>query len=222
MSAAAPPFWMSQAVTFLSAMALVSAFGILSLRTLPLCIRAYAVQSLVLGLAAFLLAIHPVRAHVLGIAAVAILVKGLAIPWFLFKIIEDVSIKRETEPFVSYPFSMLGGVGLTLLSYAVMEPLSGSDPFAARGFALALTLMQLGLWLMVGRKKAVTQVVGLLVVENGLFVAALSVSFGMPMIVELGLIFDLLVAVVVMGLLVFRIQSTYASINTERLSRLKG
>lgn len=219
---ATPPFWMHQAVTFLSALALVSAFGILALRTLHLIVRAYAAQSLFLGLAALLLGLAAERRHVLGVAVFAILIKALVIPWFLFKVMEDVHIKREAEPYVSYPFSMIWGVALALLSYAVVEPISNSDPFAARGFALALTMMQLGLWLMVGRKKAVTQVVGLLVVENGLFVAALATSFSMPMVVELGLAFDLLVAVAVLGLLIFRIQSTFASINTERLSRLRG
>lgn len=216
------PFWISQAITFLSALALVSAFGILALRTLHLIVRAYAMQSLMLGSAALLLGFGAGQRHVLIVAVFAILIKALVIPWFLFRVMEDVHIKREAEPFVSYPFSMICGVGLALLSYAVVEPISDGNPFAARGFALALTLMQLGLWLMVGRKKAITQVVGLLVVENGLFVAALATSFGMPMVVELGLAFDLLVAVVVTGLLIFRIQSTFTSINTERLSRLKG
>lgn len=218
----AEPLWASQAVTFLTALALVSAFAVLALRTLHLIVRAYAVQSLLLGSAALIFGLGAGHRHVVVVAVFAILIKVLAIPWFLFRLMEDVHIKREADPFVSYPLSMICGVALALLSYAVVQPISEGDPFAARGFALALTLMQLGLWLMVGRKKAITQVVGLLVVENGLFVAALATSFGMPLVVELGLAFDLLVAVVVTGLLIFRIQSTFASINTERLSRLKG
>lgn len=222
MNAFAAPFWISQAVTFLSALALVSALGILSLRTLHLCIRAYAAQSIFLGLSALLLASEPFQPHMFGFATLTILIKGFAIPWYLFRVIENVEIKKETDPFIGYHFSVLCGIGLALLSYAVTRPLADADPFAARGFALALTLMQLGLWLMVSRRKAITQVVGLLIVENGLFVAVLSTSSGMPMVVELGLVFDLMVAVVVLGLLVFRIHSTFASINTKHLSRLKG
>ncbi len=209
-------------MTFLLALSLVSAFGILAFRSLHLVVRAYAAQSIFLGLAALLLGMSPGHGHVLGVAVSAILIKGFVIPWYLFQVMEEVRIQREAEPFISYPLSMIGAVGLALLSYAVVEPIAVHDPFAARGFALALTLMQLGLWLMVGRQKALMQVVGLLVVENGLFVAALATSFGMPMVVELGLAFDLLVAVVVVGLLIFRIQSTFSSINTERLSRLRG
>lgn len=216
------PFWMSQAVSFLSALALVSAFGILAMRTLHLVVRAYAAQSLFLGLAALIMGLGGGGRHLVGLAVFAILIKAAVIPWFLFRVMEDVRIKREADPFVGYPLSMIWGVGLALLSYAVVEPISMGDPFAGRAFALALTLMQLGLWLMVGRRKALTQVVGLLVVENGIFVAALATSFGMPMVVELGLAFDLLVAVVVLGLLIFRIQSTYSSISTENLDRLKG
>lgn len=219
---ASVPFWMSQAVTMLSALALVSAFAVLALRTLHLVIRAYAAQSLALGLAALLVGLGSGRPHVIGVAAFTILLKTFVIPRFLFKVISDVRIKREADPFVSYPVSMLCGVAFALLSYAAAWPLSAGDAFAGRGFALALTLMLLGLWLMVGRRKAITQVVGLLVMENGLFVAALSTAFAMPMVVELGLAFDLLVAVAVMGLLIFRIQSTFGSMNTERLMRLRG
>lgn len=215
-------FWIPQAVTFLSALALVCAFAILSSRTLHLAIRTYSAQSVLLGIATLLLSFIPGRGHVFAIALMQILVKGLVIPWFLFKITEEIALKREKKPFIGPALSIPSAIGLTLLSYAALKPVAINDAQAAGGFAMALTLMQLGLLLMAARKKAITQIVGLLVVENGLFVAALSVSFGMPMVVELGLAFDLLVAVAVMGLMVFRIQNTFFSINTERLNRLRG
>ncbi|OGR56577.1 MAG: hypothetical protein A3I11_04880 [Elusimicrobia bacterium RIFCSPLOWO2_02_FULL_39_32] len=215
-------FYLTQAITFFSALSLVSAFGMLSLRTLRLCIRTYAAQSLCLGFTAFLLGLSLRHYHVAIIAMVVMIVKGLLIPWFLDKVMEEVRIKRELDPFVSYPISMFIGVGLALVSYSLVDRVIMNDPFAAKGFSLALTLILLGLWLMVSRKKAMIQVLGLLVVENGLFVAALSTSFSMPMIVELGLVFDLLIAVVIMGMLIFRIQNTFSSINTEHLNRLKG
>lgn len=213
---------MNPFITFFSALALVSAFGLLSLRTLHLCIRTYTAQSLCLGFAAVLLGMDLGSDHIIALGVLAMGVKGFLIPWFLGRVMKEVKIKREIDPFISYQISMLLGVGLSLLAYFIIGPVMSFDTFAARGFALALTLMLLGLWLMVGRKKAMTQVIGLLVVENGLFVAAMATSFGMPMIVELGLVFDLLVATVIMGLLIFRIQSTFASINTEHLNRLRG
>lgn len=218
----AHPFYISQAVTFLSALALVSALGMLFLRTIRLVIRCYGAQSVFLGTAAVLSGLGHGRSHALWMGIFAIIVKGGVIPWFLLKVAEDVKIKRETDPFIPFSLAAVAGVGLALISYAAVELVATGDSFAARGFGLALALMQLGLWLMVGRRKAITQTTGLLVVENGLFVAALSTSSAMPMAMELGLAFDLLVAVVVMGLLVFRIKTTFLSINTENLTRLKG
>ncbi|MFA6316658.1 MAG: hydrogenase [Elusimicrobiota bacterium] len=215
------PGWLYQAVSFLTALALVSAFAALSCRTLHLVIRAYAAQSVLLGLAALAVGLEPVRWHILALGLLTIVLKGGAIPWFLFKVMEDVKIRREAAPFIGYPASLLGGVGLALVSYAAVRSVM-PESFTGRGLAMGLTLMLLGLWLMVGRKKAVTQAVGLLIVDNGIFVAALSTTFGMPMIVELGLLFDLLVCVTVIGVLIFRIQSSFASINTDNLSRLKG
>lgn len=215
-------FWQSHAIIFFLAMALVTAYGMLALRTLQFIIRAYAAQSLFLGVATFLMALSSGHRHILIIAALTILIKGWIIPWFLLKIMQSVKIRREASPSVSYPLSMLGGMGLGLLAYLAMKPLAVDNPLMGRSYILSLTLILLGLWLMVSRRKAITQAVGLLVVDNGLYVAALSTSFAMPMIVELGLAFDLLVVVIVMGLLIFRIQNTYDSINTEYLSRLKG
>lgn len=213
---------LSQTVTFLCSLALVSAFGIVSFRSLHLGIRAYAAQSILLGCAALLMGSVNLHSHTVVISLFTLAVKGFVIPWFLFKVMEQVKIKSETEPFINFPISLFGSIGLTLLSYIVMKQTLGDDPFALSGFSLALSFMFMGLLLMVGRKKAIMQVLGLLIVENGLFIAALSTSFQMPMVVELGLVFDLLVAVIVLGLLVFRIQKTFGSINTEHLNRLKG
>lgn len=213
---------LSQLVTFLCSLALASAFGIVSFRSLHLGIRTYAAQSILLGLAALLMGLGNLQSHTIIISLFTLVVKGFIIPWFLFKVMEKVKIKSEMDPFINFPLSLFGSVGLTLLSYTVMKRILMNDPFVLSGFSLALSFMFIGLLLMVGRKKAITQVLGLLTVENGLFIAALSTSFQMPMIVELGLVFDLLVAVIVLGLIVFRIQKTFGSINTEHLSRLKG
>ena len=214
--------YLPQIITFLCSLAFAGVLGIVSFKSLHMGIRAYAAQSVVLGSAALLMGLSEFHSHIIVIAAFALAVKGFAIPWFLFKVMEQVKIKRETEPFLNFTVSIFGCVGLTLLSYLVMQRALGDDSFALIGFSLALAFMLAGLLLMAGRKKAIMQVLGLLVVENGLFIAALSTSFQMPMIVELGLVFDILVAVIVLGLLVFRIQKTFGSINTENLNRLKG
>lgn len=214
--------WTSVIMTYLTTLSLVCAFVLISLRTLQLCIKVYAIQSIFLALTAITLGIETRQYHFTGIGLLVLIVKGWAIPWFLLRVMNKVGIKRETAPYVSIPISMLIGIGLALLSYAVVGTLTSMDAPALRGFALAITFMLNGLWLMAARTKALLQVVGLLTVENGLFLAALSTTFGMPMIIELGISFDLLIAVIVMGLLIFRIQNTFSSIHTEHLSRLKG
>ncbi len=215
-------FIASQSVTFLTALALVTTLGMLAFRNVNLLLRAYGAQSMLLGLAAAVISLSPGRHHVLPVALITIAVKGLWIPYYLQKVISNIRMKRELDPAVSYQVSVLCGVGLVLLSYAAVEPFAAIDGFAARGFGLALAIMQLGLWLMVGRRKAMTQAIGLLVVENGLLAAAISTGFGMPMVVELGLAFDLLVAVVIIGMLIIRIRTAFSSMDTEHLNRLRG
>lgn len=214
--------WTAPLISYLTTLSLVCAFALIALRTLQLCIKVYALQSIFLALTAMAMGIESSQYHLVGIALLVLAVKGWAIPWFLLRVMEKVGIKRESADYVTAPISMLVGIGLALLSYAVIGRLTSMDAAALRGFALAITFMLIGLWLMAARTKALLQVIGLLTVENGLFLAALATTFGMPMIVELGISFDLLVTVIVTGLLIFRIQNTFSSIHTEHLSRLKG
>ena len=88
--------------------------------------------------------------------------------------------------------------------------------------AVAITLFLIGFFMMVNRRKALTQVLALLSLENGLFLAAISLTYGMPLIVELGVLFDVLVAVMVLGILVYRIRETFESMDVSRLRRLRG
>lgn len=213
---------MTRSIAFLCALALACAFGMLAFRNPRLSLRAYAAQSILLGLAAFSLASGAGEPALWAFAALAVLIKGFVVPAILGQAAEASGSERAPSPFVSYPLSMLAGAGFALLSYAVVGPLAGERPAAARGFALALTLMQMGLWIMVSRRRALMQALGLLVVENGLFVAALATGFGMPMVVELGLAFDLLVAVGVLGILISRIHGVLSSADTARLNRLRG
>ncbi|MDD5656635.1 MAG: hypothetical protein PHF00_05205 [Elusimicrobia bacterium] len=214
---AAPPFWIAQTVTFLTALALVCAFALLAFRSLHLGIRVYAAQSVLLGLAGVLLGGGGV-----GMGVLAIGLKGAVIPWFLFKMMEEIGVRRESDPYVPPALSLGVGVALALLSYAAFKALPGLSPSVAGGFALSLTLMLLGLWSMAVGRKVIAQILGILVVENGLFVAAISTEFRLPIFIELGLAFDLLIAVMVSSLLVSRIRETYLSIDSERLNRLKG
>ena len=147
----------------------------------------------------------------------------MLIPWFLMKVIDRIGIHREIEPFLNVPASLLVCLGLTVVGYRV----STGFPEGARGashhlIGVALSMLLIGLFLMVTRKKAITQILALLTVENAVFLVAVGVTSGMPFIVEFGISFDVILAVLVLGILVQRIVGRFESMDVSRLSKLKG
>ena len=129
---------------------------------------------------------------------------------------------------INVPLSLLISGGLTTVGYVVAavfhHPEESASP-ASLGhntLAVAVSLFLIGFFMMISRRKAIMQVLALLSLENGLFLAAISLTYGMPLIVELGIFFDLLVAVMVLGILVYRIQETFDSMDVSKLSKLRG
>jgi hydrogenase-4 component E len=113
--------------------------------------------------------------------------------------------------------------GLTLLGYLVARPFTSLERLGNNTLAVAITLVLTGFFLMINRRKAITQVLALLTVENGVMLAAVALTtYGMPLVVELGIFFDVLVAVMILGILVYRIRETFASMDISKLSQLKG
>jgi len=113
---------------------------------------------------------------------------------------------------------------LTLVGYVVAESFYRPDEsgLGHNMLAVAISLFLIGFFTMINRRKALTQVLALLSLENGLFLAAISLTYGMPLIVELGVFFDVLVAAMVLGILVYRIRESFASMDVSRLRRLRG
>jgi hydrogenase-4 component E len=156
-------------------------------------------------------------------AGMTIALKGVLIPYFLMRVIDRIGIHREIEPFLNVPASLLLCLGLTVVGYRV----STGFPEGAKGVShhligVALSMLLIGLFLMVTRKKAITQILALLTVENAVFLVAVGVTSGMPFIVELGISFDVILAVLVLGVLVRRIVGRFESMDVSRLSKLKG
>ena len=113
--------------------------------------------------------------------------------------------------------------GLTLLGYLVARPFTSLERLGNNTLAIAITLVLTGFFLMFNRRKAISQVLALLTVENGVMLAAIALTtYGMPLVVELGIFFDVLVAVMVLGILVYRIRETFSSMDTSKLNQLKG
>src|SRR5207248_11054876 len=160
--------------------------------------------------------------HVLVVAALTIIGKVIFLPWRLERLVRQVTIEQEIEPFVNMPASMLICGGLTVLAYVVARPISSLQRLGSNIFAVAVALLLTGFFLMVNRRKAITQVLALLTMENGVMLAAIALAtYGMPLVVEIGIFFDVVVAVMVLGILVFRIRDTFDSMDVSKLRELK-
>ena len=184
-------------------------------------IRLVALQGVILG-------IMPLFAHTdtdamtFGVAAVAMVLKGGLIPAMLFRAMRDTRIRREVEPLISLSTSMLlGGVGVGMsLEFTRHLPLvAGQGAHLVVPAAMATVLT--GFILLTTRQKAVMQVLGYLVLENGIFIFGLLLLDTMPLLVEAGVLLDLVVAIFVMGIMISHIQSEFSSIDTHALSSLK-
>ncbi len=202
---------------------LVSAYLMVGQKALFTAIRLYGAQSLLLGIVAATIAISEGRHELLVTAALTVALKAILIPWFLMKTVDRIGIHREIEPFLNVPASLLVCLGLTVVGYRVSTGFeAGGRGVSHHLIGVAMSLLLIGLFLMVTRKKAITQILALLMVENAVFLVAVGVTSGMPLIVELGISFDVIVAVLVLGVLVQRIVGRFESMDVSRLSKLKG
>lgn len=202
---------------------LVSLYLMVGQKALVVAIRLYGVQSLLLGAVGLALGLAGHRPHLLVTAGLTVALKAALIPWFLLRVIDKVGIRREIEPYLNVPASLLLCLGLTVVGFGVSLGMSGAGrgvPHQVVGIALSMVLI--GLFLMGTRRKAITQILALLTIENAVFLVAVGATVGMPLVVELGISFDVIVAVLVLGVLVNRIVDRFESMDTSRLSRLKG
>jgi hydrogenase-4 component E len=202
---------------------LVSAYLLVGQKALFTAIRLYGVQSLLLAIVGVTIAISQGRHELFVTAAITVALKTVLIPWFLMRVIDRIGIHREIEPFLNVPASLLVCVGLTVVGYRVSTGFpAGEHDVSHHLIGVALSMLLIGLFLMVTRKKAITQILALLTVENAVFLVAVGVTSGMPLVVELGIAFDVILAVLVLGILVHRIVDRFESMDVSRLSKLKG
>ncbi len=214
---------MNDLVILCAAGMLVTAYLMVGQRALFVAIRLYSLQSILLGVVALAMALGGERHHLLWSAGLTIGLKGIFIPWFLMRTIDRIGIHREIEPFVNATSSLLICLGLTVVGYRVSTGLAeGARGAAHHVIGVSLSMLLMGLFLMVTRRKAVTQILALLTVENSVFLVALGATSGMPLVVELGISFDVIVAVMVLGILVHRIVDRFESMDVSKLSKLKG
>jgi hydrogenase-4 component E len=209
-------------VDLCSALLLLTCFAIVAQRRLSACVDLFALQSVFLAatatIVAFLTGIH----HIYIAAALTVIVKAIVIPRILNKVIERLNVTRELVMNVNIPAGLLICGALVILAFFITQPIIPLGFLLTRdSLAISLAIILIGFFTMIARKKAVTQVVGFLVMENGLFLGATAAAYGMPLIVELGVFFDVLVAGLIVGIYTHRIQDAFDSVDTSKLIVLK-
>jgi len=146
----------------------------------------------------------------------------LLLPWILHRLIRRLNVKWDVEGLINIPTTMLIGIVLVILSFNVALPISQVAGTITKGtLGIALASVLLAFLMMITRSKAVPQVIGFLAMENGLFFAATAATYGMPMVVELGIALDVLVGVVILGVFFFQIRERFDSLDIRHLEKLK-
>lgn len=214
---------MKQFVSYLVPFILVSGILLLGCRRLDLKVHLYAFQSLLLTLLAFVLGVITHNHHTFWVAGLTFMGKCLVIPWIFRKVIERVRMKREVESYVSLPTSMLIGGLLILLSYYLIPSLPlGHGGVFDQVLKAGVSLVLMGLFIMMNFKKAFTEILGLYVLDNGVFCLTIGSIFEMPLIIEMGIAFELLLGAMVMGIFVYRIKKSFDTVNVAHLKNLRG
>jgi hydrogenase-4 component E len=191
-------------------------------RGVPAFVSAFAWQSIVLAGITAVVAHNGERPELYWVAGLLLVVKGIAIPRLLRRMEQRFRSERELEPYVNTATSLVVAGLLVLLGYVISRPLVALSRLPTRGgMPLAMGLVLISLFVLVSRKKAITQVIGFLMLENGLALLAVLGTYGIPLIVELGVFLDALLGFLVMQIFVYRIHETFESIDVERLRRLR-
>jgi|SRR5665648_24704 len=206
----------------LIAMILVSTFMLLGSKRLYTSVRAFGFQSLLLAFIAAVVAYSTGRSEIYIVALLTLILKAVIIPYIFIKISRDLGVKREIELYVNISPSLLIGGLLVVISHNLAQAISVNTQLSNYALSVSMSMLFIGLFVMISRKKALTQMLGILVMENGLFLGAISLTYGMPLIVEIGIFFDALVAILIMGIMVFRINKTFETVDTAALDTLIG
>jgi hydrogenase-4 component E len=211
-----------QLINLFAALVLLIAFAMLAQRRVLALINLFALQGLVLAASTALIAWSSNQQHLYYSAALTLILKVLFLPWILHRLIRKLNVKWDIETLFNIPTTMLIGIALVVFAFNLAGPISemaGTITRSTLGIAIASVL--LSFLMMITRSKAVPQVIGFLAMENGLFFAAVTATYGMPMVVELGIALDVLVGMFIMGIFFFQIRATFDSLELKHMETLK-
>ncbi|MEO8409368.1 MAG: formate hydrogenlyase [Propionivibrio sp.] len=211
-----------QLINLCAALMLLIAFAMLAQRRVLSLINLFMLQGLMLAVSTLIVAITTDQSHLFWSAGLTLLLKVIALPYILHRLIRRLSVKWDIETLLNIPTTMLIGIALVIVAFNVAQPISqisGTIMRSTIGIALACVL--LAFLMMITRSKAVPQVIAFLAMENGLFFAATSATYGMPMVVELGIALDVLVGMVILGVFFFQIREQFDSLDIRHMERMK-
>jgi hydrogenase-4 component E len=213
---------LTQFVNLLGALLLILAFGMIAQRRILSLIHLFTLQGATLALATAVVGYVTHQPHLYISSAVTFVLKVLVIPWLLHRLIKRLDIRWEQETLINIPTTMLIGIVVVIFAFNLALPISRlSSTLASGTLGIALACVMLSLLMMITRAKAVPQVIGFLSMENGLFFAATSATYGMPMVVELGIALDVLIGVLILGVFMFQIREQFDSLDIRHLEQLK-
>lgn len=212
----------AQINSVLAALILLTSFALLVQRRVQGLLHIFAWQGLLLSISTAIVGYSAGLHHLYISALLTLVLKVFALPYILYVLIHKLKIHKEVEDVVNIPTTMLIGIALVIFSYDLTSPIRELSTFVTRStLAVALATVMLGLLMMITRKKALTQIVGFLSLENGLFFAATSATYGMPLVVELGVALDILIAAFIFGIFFFQIRTTFDSLDLKEMEKLK-
>ena len=211
---------MSSLADQLLVLTLLLNFIVLGTSRLGFSVRAVAVQGVVLALLPAV--IHPFSWHLVAIVIGMLLAKGMVIPLMIMNAIRQAEIRREIEPYIGFIPSLVLGAVFTALAFVFAQDLPLAPEHKGLLFVPASVATFLcGFLILIARRKAISQIIGYLLMENGIFIFGLLLAEAMPVLVEAGALLDLLVGIFVMGIVINHISREFSSLDTSRLTTLR-
>ena len=211
-----------QLLNALAALLLLLSFAMLSQRRIVTLVNLLAVQGAVLCAATLLLAWRTGERHMYVSAALTLALKVVFLPWLLHRLMRRLAVYWDTEPMLHISGTMMLGLLIVVFSFGLAQPIAALASTATRNaVGIAVAVILLAFLSMITRRKAMSQVVGFLSMENGLFFAATAATYGMPMVVEFGIAFDVLVGMFILGVFMFQIREQFDSLDIRHLEKLK-
>ena len=212
----------TQLINLCAGLLLLLSFAMLTQRRVLSLINLFALQGFVLVVSTCVVAYSTGQSHLYYSALLTLALKVIVLPWILHRLIRALSVQWDVETIINIPATMLIGIGLVIFAFNLAAPIASFGATITRStLGIATASVLLSFLMMITRRKAVSQVIGFLSMENGLFFAATSATYGMPMVVELGIALDVLVGTLIFGVFFFHIRETFESLDIHHLEKLK-